>query len=221
MGDDAPIFTTVSSGSREYTDHGIQLCQDLVYSIRDEYLDWLGGKRNCALGLKAWKSRAGDFIKEMKLEEFDPTFNFKRKFIGSKGRHMRYIEDKSRSIVEIDQSDDDAPIFITVSSGKREYTDHGIQLCQDLVYSIRDDYLDWLGGKRHCLLGLKAWKRRDGDFIKEMKLEKFDPAFNFKKKFLGSKGRTIRHIEDKSRSIVEIDQSDDDAPIFITVSSGT
>lgn len=103
-----------------------------------------GSNRNGVHALKAWKSRDGEFIKELELEEFDPGFNFKKRLIGSSGRNLRHIEDTSHSIVEIDQSHVDGPIFITVISSNREDTDYGIKLCQDLVFSIMDVYFEWL-----------------------------------------------------------------------------
>ena len=141
----------------------------------------------------------------MKLAKFDPDFDFKRNFIGSKGRNIRHIQGKSCSKVEIDQSDDEAPIFITVSAGTKANCNHGIELCHDLFCSIRDDYLAWLD------------ESRDDEFVKELELEVFDPAFHFKRKLLGSNGRNILRIQDITRSKVEIDQLDDDAPILITV----
>merc|ERR1711979_56235 len=112
----------------------MKLCMDLVRTLQDEYQEWLD----------TGNMSEGEFFKEIKLVKFDPAFNFIGKLFGHKGRTLRRIEDETRSKVTIDQPDDFAPISITVSADNKEFCDHGMNLCKDLVRSLRVEYQEWV-----------------------------------------------------------------------------
>ena len=80
----------------------------------------------------------------MELEEFDPAFNFRGKLIGEKGRNVHHIQGASTTKVKIDQVDNEGPISVTVSGGKEGDVDLAIQLCKDLVDTLKQEYEDWI-----------------------------------------------------------------------------
>ena len=154
-----PTAIEISADSRDSLDQAKQLAQGLLSAMYDEYDSWAhengisprpkkckgkrSGGKSKGKGSKDGK-KGDEFVEQMELNEFVPAFNIRGKLIGEKGRNVHHIESASNTKVKIDQVDNDGPISVTVSGGKEGDVDLAIQLCKDLVDTLKQEYEDWM-----------------------------------------------------------------------------
>jgi len=242
-----PLRVELSAGGPRELQRAVRLTRDLLGAVRAEYEEWLrregGGWRQeqgDAKGRRPEKGRGkgkarpkgreeGDgrqreapggreagFREVLELWECEPAFNLKGKIIGDSGRNVHHIQDQTGAKLWLSGD----PMQLEVCTNSPEDLERAVNMAQDLLGAVYDEYTQWLGGEgedrgpREAGKGMgkgkdkgkdaakgrrrESGKGGDGDFMKILKLKDTEPAFRLRGALIGDSGRNVHHIQDQT-----------------------
>lgn len=162
---------TISAHSESDLNSAIRMVSDLVGTIMEGYDEWLqetdgrdGGDRRSGKDGKG-KSKGdhrkgkgkdrdgkdggrakdrhggdGEFMDVLELEETDPEFNLHRRFLGERGKNVHHIQDQSKAKLFLEDQDG---VRLHISAHRQEDLDKAVELANDLLESVMNDYTGW------------------------------------------------------------------------------
>uniref|UniRef100_A0A7S4PTK7 K Homology domain-containing protein n=1 Tax=Alexandrium monilatum TaxID=311494 RepID=A0A7S4PTK7_9DINO len=182
-----PARLEVTADSPDGLRRAVQMAQDLLGAVYEEYAEWLngeganggGGLRDRAKG-KGGKDRGKDqgkgkrkdggkasadgaVGKVIKLKQTDPAFRLRGTFIGDSGRNIHHIQDQTGARLWLHgESGQEMQLEIKASSAAQ--LESAVELAQDLIRSVYEAYDEWVrqgGADRDLGPGKGRGRRRD------------------------------------------------------------
>lgn len=221
---------------------GMQMCRDLIAQTYAVYERWHGGGqapgrsghgKDGAKGKSKGASKGGGkYHRVIEMEEFDPAFHLRMKFIGISGDNVHYIQDKTGAKVWLLGEQGEA-MRLEISADTSEALEHATQMTEDLISSVSQEYDQWLqdggkdgesgkdgeGGRRRDATGKGGGKDAEMKFSESIDLWDCDSAFNMKGKLIGKRGRGIFHIQDHTGTKLWLFGGDNGEPFRLEVSA--
>eukprot|EP00927_Polykrikos_kofoidii_P064327 TRINITY_DN5947_c0_g1_i1.p1 TRINITY_DN5947_c0_g1~~TRINITY_DN5947_c0_g1_i1.p1 ORF type:complete len:510 (+),score=128.05 TRINITY_DN5947_c0_g1_i1:73-1530(+) len=228
------------------------MAEDLIASVMDEYRVFMetgetdtgkgtSGEKGKGKGKrkeKGGKAKAeqarpdaggGAFQHTINIEACEPGFPMRSKLVGNKGHNVHHIQDQTNSKLWFKGNSGES-MSLTLSAETQEELDHAVQMAEDLIDSVHEEYEQWIfdeegggggggGGDKGKGKGKnrekgkgkesskgsskgksKEARKGDGQFWESLDLEDCDPKFNFKGSLIGNKGRNVQHIQDNTNA---------------------
>lgn len=207
----------VKARSRRELSHGAKMAKDLINTVYSNYERWLekegksggweskGGSGKRGRHEESGKGRnRGDkkFQRVLHLDECDPAFHIRSKFIGAQGDNVHHIQDQTGAKLWL-MGGSGEPTRLEITASNSEALEKATQMSEDLIGSVMEEYEEWRreegreGQGRRKEKG-KSKGKADMTFTESLDLWDADPEFNIKGKLIGEKGRKIFHIQDKT-----------------------
>mmetsp|Transcript_128019 Transcript_128019/g.249456 ORF Transcript_128019/g.249456 Transcript_128019/m.249456 type:complete len:498 (-) Transcript_128019:122-1615(-) len=242
------MWIEIRAPSSRDLNRAVTLTEDLLGAVHSEYEAWVangrhervdrppldnwgdGGKgkqpekgKGKGKGKRKGKDEQGrgdGYWKEiLDLWDCDHAFGLRDKIVGERARNVHHIQDQTGAKVWCGGD----PLKVEVSANSSDILAKAIQMSQDLIGTVYDEFLKFTGGDGHRGKGRNRGKggkgkdkdkdsgkgrsRRDekggkgggeNDFVKIIKLKDTEPGFQIRGALIGNGGRNVHHIQDQT-----------------------
>jgi len=186
-----PLKVEVSANSSDILSKAVQMTQDLIGTVYDEFLKFQGGDGHRGKGRDRGKGGKGkdkdkdsckgrsrkdekggkgggdnDFVKVIKLKDTEPGFHIRGALIGNGGRNVHHIQDQTGAKMWLHGDSPGQNMRLEVSAPSAEQLDQAVNMSKDLIKTVYKSFEEWLrneGGDKDRNMGKGRGSRRDYD----------------------------------------------------------
>eukprot|EP00929_Paragymnodinium_shiwhaense_P036550 TRINITY_DN1956_c0_g1_i2.p1 TRINITY_DN1956_c0_g1~~TRINITY_DN1956_c0_g1_i2.p1 ORF type:complete len:626 (-),score=174.44 TRINITY_DN1956_c0_g1_i2:76-1953(-) len=241
---DGRLRLDISADERGRLDAAINLAQELIDSVYNQYYDWLdkgkgrgerrGGKgdkdkgkgKSKSKGKKGYDDRGGaegryrGSVDVPIKAEFG--FHLRGKIVGLHGANLRHIEEETGVTVRCypDQKKT-PPTHVEVSGDSQQAVDQAVQLVRDLIDSVVAEFEQWKadGGGNGGGSGGDQMQDEAGDAVVEVTA--LEREFGVKKRLVGHNESHLKYIEEENPGVRLRVQGEDGVALRVSFSGGT
>lgn len=183
-----PLKVEVSANSSDILSKAVQMTQDLIGTVYDEFLKFQGdshrgkgrdrgkggkGKdkdRDSGKGKSRRDDKGGkgggenDFLKIIKLKDTDPGFHIRGALIGNGGRNVHHIQDQTGANLWLQGDPPGQNMRLEVSAPSQEQLDQAVHMSKDLIKTVYKTFEEWQrneGADKDRNMGKGRGSRRD------------------------------------------------------------